>query len=95
MNITEKITKHLVSEAGKPNVKDILSKRSVIGIKGSVAYGSSVLTKEVEAHLLNNKSFLAGKDYVVDWTTYEKITQANTVVLKKWHLDNGLPYFGK
>ena len=74
-----------------------MSGSSLIAIKGSIAVASSILTVEAEKKFFGNgKGFRAGNgDYIVDYPTYQKITKFDKGVLKKWHEDNNLPYYGK
>jgi len=77
-------------------LQDILSGSGIVAIKGSIAVASSILTIDAERKFFNAKSFKADNgDYVVDYKTYEKINKFNKVILKKWHEDNNLPYYGK
>lgn len=95
MNTLNKIDEYLNEKNEYDAIHDILSKSGVIAIKGSTAIASSILTLEAEKKFLSKNTFKNGNDYIVDYELFQKISKENKKILKKWHKDNNLPYYGK
>lgn len=94
MGIEDKIDNYL-GEASSIYDEMPISKKSMIGIKGTVAISSGILTPNVEKKFFSRKSFSTDDSYIVDYDTFKKISKEVTNELKAWHLDKGLPYYGK
>ncbi len=93
-NIINKIENYLNEKNEYDKMKEILSLNGIICIKGDVAVASGILTLEAEKKFFTSKSFKNGNDYIVDYKLYQQISKFNKQVLKKWHEENNLPYYG-